>query len=79
MKDWLDKLRESAGIVSEVPPKGFYSAVQIAKRFGMTRDGALRFISKQVKSGKAVALRLRQRTKNGGVAIVPFYGPKGKR
>lgn len=76
MKDWLDKLAESSGPQSEEPPKGFYSAKEIAKRVGYkTRNNAARWMKQEIAAGRVREIKVRRRTRSGSIAIVPYYGP----
>jgi hypothetical protein len=77
MKDWLEKLREESlrPDIDEIP-KGYYCAVEAAKRVNLGRAATKRMLNKGANSGKVVELRLRRPTKSGGICVVSYYGPK---
>lgn len=77
MKDWLDKLAEEIVNTGEEPPKGFKSREQIQKQLKYTGPtGAIRWINKAMSAGKIKKVMVRRPTKNGGITVVPYYGPK---
>ncbi len=76
MKDWLDKLSEVSLNNVDEPPKGFLCSKEIAKRRGLTQNGAAHWMRKRVEAGIAQVVNVRRPTANGKVALVPYYGPK---
>ncbi len=76
MKDWLDKLSETRFDEGDEPPKGFFCSKEIGKRKGMTRDGAAKWMRRELESGRVQMVKVRRPTSSGKIALIPYYGPK---
>ena len=70
---FLDQIKAAISGKPDVVPKGFKTAVQWAKEWGMSPSTAARTLSKGVRAGLVKVLKLRAET-GRGIFPVPHYG-----
>jgi transposase len=75
MKDWLDKLREEVFAKCPPPPKGGLDSYQIANRYDVGINQALKIMKRIAATGKARIVKVTQR-RGRSYAKVSFLVPK---
>ncbi len=73
--NWLDKLSKDIQPVADVPPKGYKSVGEIAKRWNLSDETARKKLSKAARDGKAKRLMIRGICSDGKRGLTPYYGP----